>query len=41
VASELWIYWTAPFAGAVVAVLLNMLLHQHKHEGEREAAKGD
>jgi aquaporin Z len=40
-ASELWIYWTAPFVGAVVAVLLNKLLHQHKHTGEVKAAKGD
>jgi MIP family channel proteins len=38
---NLWIYLTAPFLGAVIAVLITRVLHSHRHEYERLASAGE
>jgi aquaporin Z len=38
---HLWIYVTAPFVGAVIAVALMMVVHHRKHDEERIAAFGE
>ncbi len=37
----LWIYAAGPFAGAIVAVLISMLLHPRRDRQERRAAQGE
>jgi len=39
--STLWVYLTAPFLGAIVAVALAWVLHGPQRDSERKAAEGD
>ncbi len=38
---NVWIYLTAPFAGALVACAAISIIHTRKHGGETDAAQGD
>jgi glycerol uptake facilitator-like aquaporin len=38
---RVWIYLTAPFVGASLAVVVLALLHARRHEEEREASEGE
>ncbi len=38
--ANLWIYLSAPFAGALLGCAVMSIVHTHKHGGEKEAAQG-
>ena len=37
---DVWIYVTAPFVGALIALVAMRIIHAHKHHDESDAAQG-